>query len=248
MSNMFASNKPRRNETLAQLILLLAVVAAFAQGFDLAAGSGDLARLALKGAAVTFLAFFAIVSARTRSHLVLTFGLGFAALGDIMLETGTEHSFISGLGAFLVFQLIFTGMYFANREEPHLISKRRYFTVLLLWAGGLAGVVLLWPLLGNMLTPVLAYTIALLTMASMAIFSRFHMLSVGLGAVLFVISDGLLAFRHFGAAAEAAGPLMSLPDWSGQLVWGLYFTGQLLMAAGVIFARDKPAFIRGYRL
>ena len=52
---------------------------------------------------------------------------------------------------------------------------------------------------------------------------RFH--RVGIGAVLFVISD-LLIFSRFGAMKESAVP--------GLLIWPTYFAAQALIAWGVV--------------
>lgn len=249
MSNLFSNSKPKRNETLAQSILLLSIVAAVCHGLDLASGYGELARLALKGTPVTLLALFALVAARTGSHVALVFALAFSAVADILISTGAAHAFISGLVVFLVAHLVYTGMFFRNRDDSNLISKRRYMLVAILWIGGVVNVIFLYPLLGQMLMPVLAYSIALLTMASMAIFSRFNMAVVGLGAVLFVISDGLLGFRYFSMLPENAAMLTYEPaSWTKHMVWACYYSGQLLLAGGVIYARDKAAFIRGYRI
>ena len=64
--------------------------------------------------------------------------------------------------------------------------------------------------------------------------SRFPRYRVGLGAVMFVVSD-LLIF-----AREAA----VLPDLvTGWLIWPLYYFGQFLITVGVIGAlRQKGAF------
>lgn len=249
MSNLFSNSKPKRNETLAQSILLLSILAAVCHALDATSGYGELTRLALKGAPVTLLALFALVAARTGSHVALVFALAFSAVADILISTLAAHAFISGLAVFLLAHLIYTGMFFRNRDDSKLIGRKRYTVVIMLWIAGAINVIFLYPLLGQMLMPVLAYSIALLTMASMAIFSRFNTAVVGLGAILFVISDGLLAFRYFAMLPENSAMLAYEPaTWTKHAVWAFYFSAQLLIASGVIFARDKAAFIRGYRI
>ena len=62
-------------------------------------------------------------------------------------------------------------------------------------------------------------------MAATAWISRFPRYWTGLGAVLFVISD-LLIFARMGPLAGSAVP--------GLLIWPIYFTGQAMIAMGVV--------------
>ena len=62
-------------------------------------------------------------------------------------------------------------------------------------------------------------------MAATAWASRFSRYHVGIGAVLFVISD-LLIFAEFGPLAESTIPSL--------LIWPLYYAGQFLICTGII--------------
>ena len=62
-------------------------------------------------------------------------------------------------------------------------------------------------------------------MAGAAWTSSFSRYRVGIGAVLFVISD-LLIFARMGVLAQSP-----LPDL---LIWPLYYFGQFLIATGVV--------------
>jgi uncharacterized membrane protein YhhN len=70
-----------------------------------------------------------------------------------------------------------------------------------------------------------AYAATLGLMAATAWMSRFPRYRVGIGAVLFVVSDWLI-FSRFGPF-----DLSPVPDL---LVWPLYFAGQLMIATGVV--------------
>ena len=70
-----------------------------------------------------------------------------------------------------------------------------------------------------------AYSAVVGAMAAAAWMSRFPRYRVGLGAVLFVVSD-LLIF-----AKEAEVLPGSITGW---LIWPLYFGGQFLIATGVV--------------
>ena len=69
------------------------------------------------------------------------------------------------------------------------------------------------------------YALALGGMAAAAWSSSFPRYRVGLGAVLFVVSD-LLIFARLGPLESSAIP--------GLLIWPLYYFGQFLICTGVI--------------
>jgi uncharacterized membrane protein YhhN len=71
---------------------------------------------------------------------------------------------------------------------------------------------------------VAAYSVILAAMAAMAWSSNFPRYRVGLGAVLFVISD-LLIFAELGPLANS--------KVSGIAIWYLYYFGVLMIAVGV---------------
>ena len=70
-----------------------------------------------------------------------------------------------------------------------------------------------------------AYAIGLGAMAATAWVSRFPRYRVGMGAVLFIISDWLI-FSKLGPI-----DLEPLPTY---LIWPLYYAGQLMIATGVV--------------
>ena len=72
---------------------------------------------------------------------------------------------------------------------------------------------------------VTSYGLALGGMAATAWMSRFSRYRVGLGAVLFVISDWLI-FYGLGEGDYA--------ELAASLVWPIYYSGQFLIATGVI--------------
>ena len=69
------------------------------------------------------------------------------------------------------------------------------------------------------------YGFALGGMASTAWMSRFTRYRVGIGAVLFVVSDWLI-FSQQSLLAESTLPSL--------LIWPMYFLGQFLIATGVV--------------
>ena len=69
------------------------------------------------------------------------------------------------------------------------------------------------------------YALGLGTMTAAAWASSFPRYRVGLGAVMFAVSD-LLIFARLGPLAQSALP--------GLLIWPLYYFGQFLICTGVI--------------
>jgi uncharacterized membrane protein YhhN len=92
--------------------------------------------------------------------------------------------------------------------------------------------VALWPNLGALAIPVLLYIAAIVVMAMLSLHVR--MIEVSLGAVLFMVSDSLIALEKF--LWQAA--------WVGPLVWITYALAQLLIARGMLRLTDLSAPLR----
>jgi uncharacterized membrane protein YhhN len=83
---------------------------------------------------------------------------------------------------------------------------------------------------------VAAYSIILAAMAAMAWSSNFPRYRVGLGAILFVISD-LLIFAELGPLAES--------EVTGLAIWYLYYFGVLMIAVGIAQTLVKRGHFAG---
>ena len=172
--------------------------------------------IAWKGAGVALLAVHAALRAKALDGWLLAGVMALGAGGDVLLET---HGLTVGAVSFLLGHLVASGLYLWRRK-----------------AGVLAPLVLIPVVVGitRLLTHghagsagVVFYSIVLAVMAATALMSRFPPRTVGLGALMFVVSD-LLIFGRLGP----------LPDnlAVGLAVWGLYYFGQVLICVGV--ARD----------
>jgi uncharacterized membrane protein YhhN len=154
--------------------------------------------------------------------------------GDVLLlfQSRNEIFFLLGLSAFLMAHLFYIFCYRQNRaanQPDQLLTTRKIrlsFPVLLVGTGL---VVLLNPSLGDLKMPVLMYALILIFMVLNAVF-RYGRTSPGsfwlvfAGAVLFMISDSLLAIDKFFI------PLA----YSGVMIMGTYATAQLLIVMGII--------------
>ncbi len=172
-----------------------------------------------KGSGVALLALWAALHARGADGRAIAAVLGLGAAGDMLLET---HGLTVGALAFLAGHVLAVRLYLRHGAGP-----------LPLLAGNAVGIALLAALLsgaGDGALGIAVYALGLGAMEGAAWTSRFPRRTVGLGAVLFVVSD-LLIFARQGALAGSVLP--------GLLIWPTYFVGQALIAWGVVTTLAK---------
>jgi uncharacterized membrane protein YhhN len=181
----------------------------------------------LKGFGVGLLAIYALLRFPHRDGLLLAFVLGLAAVGDM----GMELDFRIGGGAFFVSHVAAMALYLRNRRA-NITPSQKLFAVALLFMTPL----ITWLLVANLANAIqiVLYALSLGAMAGLAWTSSFPRYRVGIGAVLFVISDFLIFARM---DLMATSPL---PD---MLIWPIYYLGQFLIATGVIqtLRHDLPS-------
>ena len=121
-------------------------------------------------------------------------------LGDILLMFNAQNPqfFIFGLIAFLVAHIMYILLFVKDRNSSKNILP--FVIILLIYASALF--YLLKNGLGNMLIPVIIYMLVILTMATTAILrkdnvSKQSYFLVFMGALLFMLSDSLLALNMF---------------------------------------------------
>lgn len=157
-------------------------------------------------------------------------GLGFAlsGAGDLLLELPrTPLRFQAGMGAFILAHLC----YIANfLQKPSWRRDRAFFTGSVL-CGAVAYGLFLFPHLGGMAAPILVYFgVILIMVLSTALGRNSHWVSMT-GAVLFILSDALIALNMFVVPVPASG------FW----IMATYFSAQALLAAGVWMALNRQA-------
>jgi YhhN family len=177
-----------------------------------------------KGAGVGLLALWAAVNGRDRFGQMIALVLGFGALGDVLLETS---GLTFGAFAFLFGHAIAITLYTQNPRTALTGSQRLLSGVVTPLALAIAWLLLREVATFNtgMLAGALFYTLVVAVMAATAWTSSFPRYRVGLGAMLFLISD-LLIFARIGGAVPT--------DVGRMLIWPLYFGGQALIAWGVV--------------
>jgi len=187
--------------------------------------------LFLKPLIMTLLAaYYIAASGKSISKIVLT-AILFSFLGDTFLLFPGEQYFMLGLGSFLVAHIFYIFAYRQHKSdqdnELQGIQKVRYSFPVVLAGTGL--LVVLYPHLGNLLVPVTVYALVLVLMVLNALFragrtKTISFLMVFAGAVLFMISDSLLAINKFVASIVGAGFWIML----------VYILAQFLIVEGLI--------------
>lgn len=194
--------------------LLASVIAAVAYYFLRDNPIGEVWLIGLKGLGVAFLAIYAMRRGPGPDAQVLAAVMLFSALGDM----GIEFDFALGGGLFFASHVLAIWLYLRNPRENPAGTQKALAVALLLGT----------PLVSWLLSQdamVALYGLSLGGMAACAWMSRFPRYRVGIGAVLFVISDFLI-FSRLG--------VVDLGDIPQYLIWPLYFAGQFMIATGVV--------------
>ena len=202
----------RRPWLLASLILGISYF--FAKD---SAGPG-LYLVAWKGAGVALLAVYALLQGVGRDGRLLAGVMALGALGDVLIEIDTA----AGGAAFFAGHVVAIWLYARHRRVMVTPSQKLAAVVLLVATPIIA---FLLPADRAAAVPVALYALALGGMAGMAWTSAFPRYRVGIGALLFVVSD-LLIFAEMGPMADSPVP--------GLTIWPLYYFGQFLICTGAI--------------
>ncbi len=145
-------------------------------------------------------------------------GLLFSLMGDIFLMLFDDRFFILGLASFLVAHLFYIGAY-RSRDGFGFT----WWLALVYLAYGTALLYLLWPHIGALRIPVIAYASVLLVMGWQAAemwirWSDLSALAAMIGAVLFLFSDSTLALNKFRAIIPQSSIIVMSTYWAAQLL------------------------------
>lgn len=178
----------------------------------------------LKGIPVGALALLALRRRGMRRDAgVLALGLALSTAGDVLLDLNPRF-FVFGLGAFLLAHLSYIVLFVRNRASKTRLGPARLAAVLIIVAYSATLSAWIVPSVGELALPVVIYIAAITTMVCTAILARFRKPWVAAGAILFLVSDSLLAIHKF----KTPVPLRD------QLVWITYYLGQCGIALGYL--------------
>jgi uncharacterized membrane protein YhhN len=167
-----------------------------------------------KVAGLALLVPYALRRHHSGEFAILAGVLAFCALGDGLVEIQLEL----GAAAFGVAHILAIWLYLRHRRVKPVLSQTLLAAALLI----------LTPFIAYFLGGVMAcvYAVLLGAMAACAWSSNFPRYRVGIGAVLFVISDLILLAREGGSIDQSIFATLS--------VWYTYYCGMFLIATGVV--------------
>ena len=201
--------------TTARMLVALSLL--FGLGYPLLWGRGlaPEAMIAIKGAGVGLLAIAAAWRARGADGWLLAAVMALGAAGDVLLEI----DFAAGASAFANGHIVAIILYLRNRRGAAGLLDRAIAAFLPAAAAALP-LLLLSDRPENLAFALYGALVG--AMAAAAWTSRFPRPLAGAGAMVFVISDMLIAAR-MGSDLE----------WLGLPIWLLYYLGQLMIFLGV---------------
>ena len=208
-----------------------------AHGYVLAAACGlGLAYLALcfraaspvrtliKTASVALLAMYAFL---IHAPGLLIAGLAFSALGDAFLAGKAERWLKPGMSAFFAAHVAYVVLFWTLGADQSASRAYGVTGPFLLGVLTLAYLRFLLPALGAMRVPVLIYALAILIMGALAVRLLPEGRLVAIGALLFILSDAILAHELFKAPQGGQRIVPALA------VWASYFAAQVFILLGV---------------
>lgn len=185
-------------------------------------------RLVSKPIPVLCLIAWLLLNRTTRAGTPVIIGLGFSVVGDVILET-PGAPFVGGLLAFLVAHVAYI--------VGAVVESRR---LALLWALPIAGWCVgvyawLFPGMEDLAFPVAVY-VAVIGAMGWRMGARVDGTLLPwlgfVGAVLFMLSDSVIAIRKFGADFTGGRELIMLTYWGGQALIATSVVAGLRRAPG----------------
>ncbi|MGP4071525.1 lysoplasmalogenase [Piscibacillus sp. B03] len=180
-------------------------------------------KLFFKGLPIALIIIYAFINLpkqRFFIHYAIIIGLVFSLVGDLTL-----HWFVIGLSAFLVGHIFYT-IGFISKFRPSLVRGITFIPVII-YSYILGNGILSSIKDSTLILPVTLYIIVISIMAWTAIMTR--NIYTAIGAILFVISDSILAWNMF---------VTNVP-LSGILIMMTYYGAQFLLAYSLRFYKTR---------
>ncbi len=209
------SDMSTRSKVLAVIAMAAAVLYLVAARLD----DAYWVRMVTKPIPVLMLALWVSgLRVKGRYQLAIMIGLLLSALGDILLEY-SEATFLVGLIAFLAGHIAYIAAFLQDTRKLYPF----YGAAAYIYGFFALGFLLTTGNLGGMLIPVQMYVLVITTMLWRAAcrldvpqVPRFSAWAGLVGAVFFVLSDTVLAFRLFETPIQLGGAAVMVTYWLGQ--------------------------------
>jgi len=155
-----------------------------------------------------------------QNKYLLSIGLIFGSIGDILLTNSEEIFFILGLGSFLIGHIFYI-IYFIKNYQYNL--KGLILSIFIIIASIGLSFILIPALSKNFLLPVLIYIITITIMTISTTFYKNFNFIVITGAILFLISDTIIAWNKFIHPIPHSHLYIMILYYLGQ--WGIGYGG-----------------------
>ncbi len=163
----------------------------------------------------------------------LALPLGLSAAGDFALAFDKKWTLPLGIFAFLLAQLIyfvaFFALWFVAEQQTPLALRIGLSAAVGLFV--VCYLIWLWPKLGLLAFGVVPYALAIGAMTIMSFWIAAQGWPAMVGAVTFMVSDGVLAAEIFRLPPDAPARRFTSP-----IVWWTYVAAQALIIAGIFMA------------
>lgn len=206
---------------MVQLLWALGLLLALGYGFLCLDGPVTVHRSAMKTGSTLSLAAISFLEGNDN---MLTLALLLGASGDFFLSLTHEQGFLPGLASFFLGHVVYSSMLMSISSGP---SGAMWLVFVALVAVSIGLLSAMWPVLGDLRIPVIAYVGVSTTLGVLALGVSSTMVMMGL--LMFIISDVILAFWLFLLPeGHKLRPLFSAS------VWTLYWSGQATILAGFL--------------
>ena len=179
------------------------------------------ADVVLKASGIILLGVLALM----RGYRWLAAGLFLGSAGDAFLALQPTQTAL-GIASFGLGHLVYIGLFAAIIRQRSITGGYGFLAAAGLAVFGAIMLIALQPHFGELRIAASIYNGIIMLMAILAVMSRAHPLAIA-GALLFVVSDSVLAWRMFADA---------LP-WGGPVVWVTYYLGQAGIGLGLARGR-----------
>jgi len=167
---------------------------------------------ALKALPVLCLAAYVALAGQGFAAALVVVGLLFSAGGDVALALDRRKYFVVGLSLFLVAHLFYIAAFVTGIE---VVRFNLWMGLILLFSLGVGA--WLFPVLGKLRGPVLVYMVVISTMGIAAALHPAAFPFLLPGALLFILSDSLIAIDKFRRPVPYAHTLIMITYYLGQL-------------------------------
>lgn len=224
-----------KNQNLSSLAINLYLVAAIVHIFMIASGNNTIASIT-KYTLMPLLWIYTVLSVGFAKNILwISLALLFSWAGDIfLLYTSTDELyFIAGLASFLLAHLFYIFTFLKLVDERPVAFQWKFAAPLIVFTFLLLGY--LYNGLGEMRFPVIAYAVVITLMGIAAMHrtgrtSRYSFGFVMTGALLFIVSDTMIAINKFQT------PL----PYASFLIMTTYIAAQYLIVSGcVLHIKEK---------